>query len=57
MFQSLCVLQTFEDDVVLGVFYLHMYVHLATTVEMCAGVLSSLDLNRRVDLNMCSTKN
>lgn len=47
----------FKDDVALSVFYLHMYEYLAKTIETCAGVLSSLDLNRNVDYNTCPTEN
>lgn len=51
--KSSCTPTTFKDDIVLSVFYLHMYEHLVETIETCAGVLSSLDLNRYVDYNMC----
>lgn len=46
--KSSCITSTLNEDVVLSVFYLHIYEHLVTTVETCAGVLSSLDLNRYV---------
>lgn len=54
---SSCVTTVFKDDVVLSVFYVHMYEHIAKAIETCAGVLSSLDLNRYVDYNTCPTVN
>ncbi|KAJ8727703.1 hypothetical protein PYW07_001822 [Mythimna separata] len=36
-----------------SVFFLRMYDHLATTIELCAGVLSSLDLNRWIEFDFC----
>lgn len=55
--KSSCTTTSFKDDVVLSVFYLHMYEYLAETIEMCAGVLSSLDLNRHVDYSTCPALN
>lgn len=36
-----------------NVFYLHIYDHLVNTIELCAGVLSSLDLNRWIEFDFC----
>lgn len=55
--KSSCITTSLKDDVVLTVFYLLMYEHLVDTIETCAGVLSSLDLNRYVDYNTCPTIN
>ncbi|KAI8424552.1 hypothetical protein MSG28_003009 [Choristoneura fumiferana] len=38
-----------------NVFYIQMYEHVATTIEMCAGILSSLDLNRWIEFDFCKT--
>lgn len=36
-----------------NIFYLRMYDHLVTSIELCAGVLSSLDLNRWIEFDFC----
>lgn len=36
-----------------NVFYIQMYEHVATTIEACAGILSSLDLNRWIEFDFC----
>ncbi|XP_026484271.2 MYCBP-associated protein-like [Vanessa tameamea] len=38
-----------------NIFYLRAYEHLATAIEMCAGFISSLDLNRWIDFDFCRT--
>lgn len=34
-------------------FYMYAYEHVATAIEMCAGVLSSIDLNRWIEFDFC----
>lgn len=36
-----------------NLFYMYAYEHVATTIEMCAGVLSSIDLNRWIEFDFC----
>ncbi|XP_022825621.1 MYCBP-associated protein-like [Spodoptera litura] len=36
-----------------NVFYLRMYEHFSCFIELCAGVLSSLDLNRWIEFDFC----
>ncbi|KOB74953.1 MYCBP-associated protein [Operophtera brumata] len=36
-----------------NLFYIHAFDYVATTIELCAGVLSSLDLNRWVEFDFC----
>lgn len=36
-------------------FYLHVHEHLATTMGLCAGFLSSLDMNRWINFDFCQT--
>lgn len=36
-----------------NIFYIHAYDHLVTTIQLCAGVLSSLDLNRWIEFDFC----
>lgn len=52
--KSSSITTSLKDNVILSVFYLHMYEYLVETIEVCAGVLSSLDLNRNVDYNTCT---
>lgn len=40
-------------DTIRNIFYVHMYEHVATTIEVCAGVLSSLELNRWIEFDFC----
>ncbi|CAH2105828.1 unnamed protein product [Euphydryas editha] len=36
-------------------FYLHAYEHVANTMELCAGFLSSLDMNRWINFDFCQS--
>ncbi|XP_028175795.1 MYCBP-associated protein-like [Ostrinia furnacalis] len=36
-----------------NLFYMYAYEHVVTTIEMCAGVLSSIDLNRWIEFDFC----
>ncbi|XP_050667500.1 MYCBP-associated protein-like [Leptidea sinapis] len=36
-----------------NIFYLRVHEHVATTIETCAGVLSSIDLNRWIKFDFC----
>lgn len=36
-----------------NLFYIHASDYVATTIEMCAGILSSLDLNRWIEFDFC----
>ncbi|RVE51991.1 hypothetical protein evm_003269 [Chilo suppressalis] len=36
-----------------NLFYLYTYEHVAATIETCAGVLSSIDLNRWINFDFC----
>ncbi|XP_023944685.2 MYCBP-associated protein-like [Bicyclus anynana] len=38
-----------------NIFYLRVYEHLGTALELCAGVLSSLDLDRWIQFDFCRT--
>lgn len=40
-------------DIVRNVFFVRMYEHVADAIELCAGVLSSLDLNRWIEFDFC----
>lgn len=40
-------------DTIKAVFYLSMKEHLATTIEACAGVLTSIDRNRWINFDFC----
>ncbi|KAJ8733158.1 hypothetical protein PYW08_001456 [Mythimna loreyi] len=48
-----CASDSITDQMWHNVFFLRMYEHLATTIELCAGVLSSLDLNRWIEFDFC----
>ncbi|XP_022130730.2 MYCBP-associated protein [Pieris rapae] len=41
------------DFTIRNIFYVKMYEHVATTMEMCAGILSNLDLNRWLQFDFC----
>lgn len=47
------VIDSVNKQMIRNVFYLRMYEHLATAIELCAGVLSSLDLNRWIEFDFC----
>lgn len=36
-----------------NIFFVHAYDHVATTIEQCAGILSSLDSNRWIEFDFC----
>ncbi|CAB3239453.1 unnamed protein product [Arctia plantaginis] len=38
-----------------NIFYIHAYDHLVTTIELCAGVLSSLDSNKWIEFDFCQS--
>ncbi|KAL4706915.1 hypothetical protein ACJJTC_012374 [Scirpophaga incertulas] len=40
-----------QTSEVRNLFYLYVYEHLSATIEMCAGVISSIDLNRWIEFN------
>ncbi|XP_072939992.1 uncharacterized protein [Epargyreus clarus] len=40
-------------DTIRNIFYVRAYEHVAVTIEVCAGVLSSLDLNRWIEFDFC----
>lgn len=44
-----------KSAVVRNIFYLRIYEHLGTAIELCAGLLSSLDLNRWIQFDFCRT--
>lgn len=41
--------------IVKNIFYIRAYEHVAKTMELCAGALSSLDLSRWIDFDFCRT--
>ncbi|PZC74924.1 hypothetical protein B5X24_HaOG207029 [Helicoverpa armigera] len=41
------------EQTIKNVFYVCIYDHFGTTIELCAGVLSSLDLNRWIEFDFC----
>uniref|UniRef100_A0A2A4JJE0 Uncharacterized protein n=1 Tax=Heliothis virescens TaxID=7102 RepID=A0A2A4JJE0_HELVI len=41
------------EQTINNIFYLRIYEHLCSTIELCAGVLSSLDLNKWIDFDFC----
>ncbi|XP_032513235.2 MYCBP-associated protein-like [Danaus plexippus] len=41
--------------VVTHIFFLRAYEHFSVTIELCAGILSSLDLNRWIHFDFCRT--
>ncbi|XP_021208934.1 uncharacterized protein LOC110386859 [Bombyx mori] len=44
-----------ESEKLRNIFYLHVYDHVAITVEAFSGILSSLDLNRWIEFDFCRT--
>ncbi|CAK1546232.1 unnamed protein product [Leptosia nina] len=41
------------NSTIRNIFYVKIYEHVADTIEMCAGILSSLDLNRWIQFDFC----
>ncbi|KAJ0178666.1 hypothetical protein K1T71_005441 [Dendrolimus kikuchii] len=42
-----------KNQKIKNLFYMHVYEHVATTIELCAGALSSLDLSRWIEFDFC----
>lgn len=51
--ESTKAMDPLSSQIIKNIFYIHAYEYVATTVEMCAGVLSSLDLNRWIQFDFC----
>lgn len=49
------ILENIEPQTISNLFYMHAYDYVCTTIEMCAGVLSSMDLNRWIEFDFCQT--
>ncbi|XP_038223221.1 MYCBP-associated protein-like [Zerene cesonia] len=50
---SIASLDSDISSTIRNILYVRMYEHLAFTIEMCAGVLSGLDLNRWIQFDFC----